>query len=100
MIYVKGWSEGEPIKSVEKGTFDVLELWVNVSIRSIGNIVFEICDQNENILPGDCAYEIDVIKEYEPGYWFSPHQVLQKLSLMKLTFLHGDKTTGRSHLVL
>ena len=39
VIYVKGWSEGEPIKSVEKGTFDVLELWVNVSIRSIGNIV-------------------------------------------------------------
>lgn len=69
VIYVKGWSEGEPIKSVEKGTFDVLELWVNVSIRSIGNIVFEIYDQNENILPGDCAvYEIDVIKNYEPGY--------------------------------
>ena len=69
VIYVKGWSEGEPIKSLEKGTFDVLELWINVSIRSIGNIVFEIYDQSENVLPGECAlYEIDVIKNYEPGY--------------------------------
>ena len=69
VIYVKGWSEGEPIKSLEKGTFDVLELWVNVSIRSIGNIVFEIYDTSEIILPGACAmYSIDVIKNYEPGY--------------------------------
>ena len=51
VVYVKGWSEGEPTKSVEKGTFDVLELWINVSIRSIGNIVFEIYDTSEMILP-------------------------------------------------
>ena len=30
VLYVKGWSEGEPIKSVEKGTYDVLELGVFV----------------------------------------------------------------------
>jgi len=75
VIYVKGWSEGEPLKSVEKGTYDVLELWINVSIRSIGNIVFEIYDTSEMILPSpgsgapSCAsYEINVIKNYEAGY--------------------------------
>ncbi|MBT7245285.1 MAG: hypothetical protein HN874_07550, partial [Euryarchaeota archaeon] len=75
VIYVKGWSEGEPLKSVEKGTYDVLELWINVSIRSIGNIVFEIFDTSEIILPSpgsgapSCAvYEINVIKNYEAGY--------------------------------
>ena len=69
VIYVKGWSEGEPIKSLEKGTFDVLELWINVSIRSIGNIVFEIYDTSEIILPGSCAeYDVNVIKNYEAGY--------------------------------
>ena len=66
---MKGWSEGEPIKSLEKGTFDVLELWINVSIRSIGNIVFEIYDTSEIILPGTCAeYDLNVIKNYEAGY--------------------------------
>jgi uncharacterized membrane protein len=75
VIYVKGWSEGEPLKSVEKGTYDVLELWINVSIRSIGNIVFEIYDTSEIILPSpssgapSCAvYDINVIKNYEAGY--------------------------------
>ena len=69
VVYVKGWSEGEPIKSLEKGTFDVLELWINVSIRSIGNIVFEIYDTSEIILPGTCAeYDLNVIKNYEAGY--------------------------------
>ena len=74
VIYVKGWSEGEPLKSVEKGTYDVLELWINVSIRSIGNIVFEIFDTSEIIKPStfntaSCAvYDLDVIKNYEPGY--------------------------------
>ncbi|MDC3297833.1 hypothetical protein OAU99_00460 [Candidatus Poseidoniaceae archaeon] len=75
VIYVKGWSEGEPLKSLEKGTYDVLELWINVSIRSIGNIVFEIFDTSEIILPSpvsgtpSCAdYEINVIKNYEAGY--------------------------------
>ena len=44
----------------------MLELWVNVSIRSIGNIVFEIYDTSEIILPGDCAtYDLNVIKNYE-----------------------------------
>ena len=74
VIYVKGWSEGEPLKSVEKGTYDVLELWINVSIRSIGNIVFEIFDTSEIIKPStpnaaSCAvYDIDVYKNYEAGY--------------------------------
>ena len=75
VVYVKGWSEGEPIKSIEKGTYDVLELWINVSIRSIGNIVFEIYDKSEMILPSpdsgspSCAeYDIGVIKNYEAGY--------------------------------
>tara|TARA_B100001540_G_scaffold89089_1_gene80643 strand:- start:587 stop:2686 length:2100 start_codon:yes stop_codon:yes gene_type:complete len=69
VVYVKGWSEGEPIKSLEKGTFDVLELWINVSIRSIGNIVFEIYDTSEIILPGTCAeYDLNIIKNYEAGY--------------------------------
>ena len=75
VIYVKGWSEGEPLKSLEKGTYDVLELWINVSIRSIGNIVFEIFDTSEVILPSpnsgapSCAeYDINVIKNYEAGY--------------------------------
>ena len=69
VVYVKGWSEGEPIKSLEKGTFDVLELWINVSIRSIGNIVFEIYDTSEIILPGACAeYDLNIIKNYEAGY--------------------------------
>jgi len=69
VIYVKGWSEGEPVKSLEKGTYDVLELWINVSIRSIGNIVFEIYDTSEIILPGTCAeYDVNIIKNYEAGY--------------------------------
>jgi len=47
----------------------VLELWVNVSIRSTGNIVFEIYDTSEYVLPGECAeYDIDVIKHFAPGY--------------------------------
>ena len=63
------------MKSLEKGTYDVLELWINVSIRSIGNIVFEIFDTSEVILPSpssgppSCAeYDINVIKNYEAGY--------------------------------
>ncbi|HJM55167.1 MAG TPA: hypothetical protein QGI72_02860 [Poseidonia sp.] len=68
VIYVKGWSEGEPIKSVEKGTYDILELSVFVSIRSTGNIEFAEGDRNEMILPGDCAtYEIEVTKNYDSG---------------------------------
>ncbi len=68
-LYLKGWSTGEPIKSIDKGTYDVLELWVNVSIRSTGNIVFEIYDTSEYVMPGECAsYDIDVIKHFAPGY--------------------------------
>ncbi|MDP6899792.1 MAG: CARDB domain-containing protein [Candidatus Thalassarchaeaceae archaeon] len=68
-IYLKGWSMGEPVKSIDKGTYDVLELWVNVSIRSTGNIVFEIYDTSEYVMPGDChTYDIDVIKHFAPGY--------------------------------
>jgi len=48
---------------------DVLELWINVEIRSSGNIVFEIYDTSEYVLPGECAdYDIDVIKHFQPGY--------------------------------
>ena len=68
MVYVKGWSEGEPIKSVEKGTYDVLELSVFVSIRSTGNIEFGIDDTSSYILPGECAtYDIDVTKNFDSG---------------------------------
>ncbi len=68
-LFLKGWSLGEPRKSVASGSMDVLELYVNVSIRSTGNIVFEIYDTTEYVLPGDCAtYDIDVIKHFQPGY--------------------------------
>tara|TARA_B100001996_G_scaffold182027_2_gene139080 strand:- start:3456 stop:8462 length:5007 start_codon:yes stop_codon:yes gene_type:complete len=69
VLYVKGWSEGEPLKSLEKGTYDVLELWINVSIKSENNVDFTIFDTSEIILPGDCAtYDIEVEKHYESGY--------------------------------
>tara|TARA_B100001093_G_scaffold68951_1_gene59232 strand:- start:32779 stop:37869 length:5091 start_codon:yes stop_codon:yes gene_type:complete len=68
VIYLKGWSEGEPIKSIEKGTYDVLELGVYVSIRSTGNIVMEIFDTSEYVDPGDCVtYVIDVTKNFDSG---------------------------------
>ncbi len=68
VIYVKGWSEGEPIKSVEKGTYDILELGVFVSIRSTGNIVFAVEDRSEQVKPGECAsYDIDVTKNFDSG---------------------------------
>ena len=68
VIYLKGWSAGEPVKSVQQGTYDVLELQVFVSIRSTGNIVFEIFDTNEYVLPGECAtYPIDVTKNFDSG---------------------------------
>ena len=80
-IFLKGWSEGEPVKSVEKGTYDILELGVFVSIRSTGNIVFNIEDQSEEVLPatlldftkapinqGSCAvYTFDVTKNFDSG---------------------------------
>jgi len=68
-LFLKGWSTGEPRKSVSSGSMDVLELWINVEIRSSGNIVFEIFDTAEYVLPGECAeYDIDVIKHFQPGY--------------------------------
>ena len=68
VIYLKGWSEGEPIKSIEKGTYDVLELGVSVNIRSTGNIVMEIFDTSEYVDPGECAvYPIDVTKNFDSG---------------------------------
>jgi len=68
VIYVKGWSEGEPIKSVEKGTYDILELGVFVSIRSTGNIVFAVDDRSSQIKPGECAsYDVDVTKNFDSG---------------------------------
>ena len=69
MIYLKGWSTGEPVLSIDRGTFDVLELWVNVSIRSSGNIIFNLGDTNEHVLPGECAeFDIEVTKHYTPGF--------------------------------
>ena len=69
VLYVKGWSLGEPVKSIEKGTYDVLQLWVNVSIRSQGNIVFDILDTSDWIEAGLCAtYAIDVIKHFDAGF--------------------------------
>ena len=60
VVFVKGWSTGEPVKSVEKGTYDVLELWINVSIRSSGNIEFEIFDTTEEVLPGDLNSDLSL----------------------------------------
>jgi hypothetical protein len=68
VIYLKGWSEGEPIKSIEKGTYDILELGIFVSIRSTGNIVMEIFDTSEYVDPGQCVtYPIDVTKNFDSG---------------------------------
>ena len=68
-IYLKGWSLGEPVLSIDRGTFDVLELWINVSIRTTGNIVFDIGDTKLYVLPGECArFPIQVNKYFTPGY--------------------------------
>ena len=69
VIYLKGWSTGEPIFSIDHGTYDVLGLWINVSVKTSGNIVFKIPDgTNMNVLPGDCAdFDIEVTKNYSPG---------------------------------
>ena len=72
VIYLKGWSEGEPIKSVDKGTYDILELGVFVSIKSSGNIVFEATDSEAFVKAGDpnlaChEYEVPVTKNYDSG---------------------------------
>ena len=68
-IYLKGWSTGEPVLSVDRGTFDVLELWINVSIRTTGNIVFDIGDTKLYVLPGECArFPIQVNKFFTPGH--------------------------------
>ncbi|SUZ82348.1 uncharacterized protein METZ01_LOCUS35202 [marine metagenome] len=69
VIYLKGWSTGEPVLSIDRGTFDVLELWINVSIRTTGNIVFQIGDTKQYVLPGECAYfAIEVTKHFTPGH--------------------------------
>jgi len=69
VIYLKGWSTGEPVLSIEQGTFDVLELWINVSIKSTGNIVFKTHERTLEVLPGECAeFEIAVSKNFTPGY--------------------------------
>ena len=68
VIYLKGWSEGEPIKSVDKGTYDILELGIYVSIKSEGNIVFEATDRSKTASPGDCVkYYQNVTKNFETG---------------------------------
>jgi len=69
VIYLKGWSTGEPVLSIDRGTFDVLELWINVSIRTTGNVVFDIGDTKQYVLPGECAaFPIQVTKHFTPGY--------------------------------
>ncbi len=68
VIYLEGLSDGEPIRIIEKGTYDVLELWVNVSVRTKDNIVFSILKQSAEINPGECyPYVINVEKREEPG---------------------------------
>ena len=71
VIYLKGWSEGEPIKSVDKGTYDILELGIFVSIQSEGNIVFEELlpeDSEKEVMAGQChIFEQDVTKNFESG---------------------------------
>ena len=71
VIYLKGWSEGEPIKSVDKGTYDILELGIFVSIQSEGNIVFEELlpeDSEKEVMAGQChTFEQDVTKNFETG---------------------------------
>jgi uncharacterized membrane protein len=77
VILLKGWSAGEPIKSVEKGTYDILELGVFVSIRSSNNIVFNITDQMAMVTPAPYApnaldpnchvFEIEVEKYFDSG---------------------------------
>ena len=77
VILLKGWSAGEPIKSVEKGTYDILELGVFVSIRSSNNIVFNISDQKAMVTPKPYAlnaldpnchvFEIEVEKYFDTG---------------------------------
>ena len=68
VIYLKGWSTGEPVLSIDRGTFDVLELWINVSIRTTGNIVFEIGSTKQYVLPGECVnFPIEVTKHFTPG---------------------------------
>jgi len=69
VIYLKGWSTGEPVLSIDRGTYDVLELWVNVSIRSSGNIVFNLGETTQHVLPGQCAeFDIEVTKHFTPGH--------------------------------
>ena len=69
VVYLKGWSTGEPVLSVDKGTFDILELWVNVSIKSTGNIVFQLGETTMHVLPGECSeFDIEVTKNFTPGH--------------------------------
>ena len=69
VIYLKGWSTGEPVLSIDQGTFDVLELWINVSIKSTGNIVFQLGDTTQYVLPGECSeFDILVTKHFTPGH--------------------------------
>jgi len=69
VIYLKGWSTGEPVLSIDQGTFDVLELWINVSIKSTGNIVFQMGDTTQYVLPGECSeFDVEVTKHFTPGY--------------------------------
>ena len=68
VIYLEGLSDGEPIRIIEKGTYDVLELWVNVSIKTTDNVVFFARDPVEQIHQGDCHdYEVEVTKRDESG---------------------------------
>ena len=69
VIYLKGWSTGEPVLSVDRGTFDILELWVNVSVRTTGNIVFQLGETTQHVLPGECStFDVDVTKHFTPGH--------------------------------
>ncbi|MDC0055573.1 hypothetical protein OAJ94_00800 [Deltaproteobacteria bacterium] len=68
VLYVKGWSVGEPVKNIAKGTYDVLELWLNVRLKTEGNIIIEQSEEKIYILPEECL-DIDyhITKHYQSG---------------------------------
>ena len=42
---------------------------MNVSIRSSGNIVFNLGETTQHVLPGECAeFDIEVTKHFTPGH--------------------------------
>ena len=68
VIYLKGWSEGEPIKSVDKGTYDILELGILFPLNQKETLYLRQRIRSKTASPGDCVpYYQDVTKNYETG---------------------------------